>query len=157
MRSTRRGGARKSAGRKPILTSRQRLLLGAMIQALMWHKTRAVFDRKLADTLAQDDLPMLWDKQHEARRTGRDKDADAILWDIQAAIDEGVLQGRRYIQGPTKVAAGIREQIIRSVARAMSRRWRVHVSPRMAERCLEEYRALSARADAELADYKPDV
>lgn len=157
MPATRRGGARKGAGRKPTLTSEQRLHLGALIHARLWQKTRALFDRSLAGRLAEDELPMLWARLHDQHKAGRGKDADVTLWDIQAAIEEGALQGQRYFPGATKVAPGIREQVIRSVARVLSRRWRLYISTRMAERCLEEFRTISARADAELADDKPDV
>jgi hypothetical protein len=157
MPATGRGGARKGAGRKSTLSNQQRLQLGAMIHARLWDKTRALFDRKLDARLSEDELPVLWEGLREHHRAGRDDDVDMTLWDIQAAIDEGVLQGRRYFQGPTKVAPGIRRQVIRGVARVVSRQWQVQVSPRLAERCLEEFRAIAARADAELADDKPDV
>lgn len=157
MPATGRGGARKGAGRKAMLSSQQRLYLGAMIHARLWDETRALFDRKLAASLTEDEIPALWDRLDDHRRAGRAEDVEVTLWDIQAAIDEGVLQGRRYFQGPTKVAPRLREQVIRSAARLMSRRWQLPVSSRLAERCLEEFRTISARADAELADDKPDV
>ena len=46
---------------------------------------------------------------------------------------------------------------LRVMARTASQRWRLTISERMAERCLEEYRAFKARADADLADYVPDI
>jgi hypothetical protein len=55
------------------------------------------------------------------------------------------------------VAVSFRGPIIRGVARAASQRWRLTVPERMAERCLEEYRAFKARADADLADYVPEI
>jgi hypothetical protein len=124
-----RGGARRGAGRKPVLTSEQRLAIG---------------------------VPMLWvdlDRMRHAHPDVRDRQ----LADIQAAIEEGILQGRPYVPGPIKISPGIRRSIIQGVARAASQRWRLTVSERMAERCLEEYRALKARVDADMADYVPDI
>jgi hypothetical protein len=129
----RRGGARRGAGRKSVLTSDQRLEIGAVIHDMLWRETRARSNRVLAAKLAEDDLPMLW--------------ADLAR----------MLQGRRHVPGPIRVAPGIRRSIIRRVALAASQRWRLTVSERMAERCLEEYRALKAKVDAEMADYVPNI
>ena len=151
-----RGGARRGAGRKPVLTSGQRLEIGAVIHDMLWRETRARSDRVLAAKLAEDDLPMLWaglDRMRHAHPEVRDRQ----LADIQAAIEEGILQGRRYVPGPVRIAPGIRRSIIRRMALAASQRWRLTVSERMAERCLEEYRALKARVDADMADYVPDI
>jgi hypothetical protein len=79
------------------------------------------------------------------------------LADIEAEIEEGGLQGRRYFRGPTKVSPGIRGSIIRSVARAASRLFCISASERTVERCVEEYRAIDAKATAELATYVPDI
>jgi hypothetical protein len=152
----RRGGARSGAGRKPVLTSEQRLEIGALIHDMIWRQTRARFDKALETKLAEDDLPMLWAGLDRMRHDHPDV-RDRQLADIQAAIEEGILQGRRYIPGPIRTAPGIRQSIVRGVARAASQRWRLTVSERMAERCLEEYRALKARIDADMADYVPDV
>jgi hypothetical protein len=151
-----RGGARRGAGRKPVLTSEQRLLIGAVIHDMLWRETHARSDRALEAKLAEDDLPMLWADLDRMRHANPDI-RDRQLADIQAAIEEGVLQGRRYVPGPIRIAPGIRRPIICGVARAASQRWRLTVSERMAERCLEEYRAFKARADADLADYVPDI
>src|SRR5215218_3491723 len=151
-----RGGARRGAGRKPILTSEQRLEIGAVIHDMLWRATQVRSDRMLAAKLAEDDLPMLWADLDRMRRAHPNV-LDRQLADIQAAIEEGILQGRRYIPGPNRIAPGIRRSIIRRLALAASQRWRLTVSERMAERCLEEYRALKARVDAEMADYVPDI
>lgn len=152
-----RGGARRGAGRKPALTSTQRLIIGAVIHDMLWRKTRARSDAALEAKLAEDDLPMLWaglKRMRHARFDIRDRQ----LADIQASIEEGVPQGQRYVPGPITVAPGIRRPIIRGVARTASQRWRLTVSERMAERCLEEYRAFMARADADVADIdNPDT
>lgn len=151
-----RGGARRGAGRKSVLTSEQRLEIGAVIHDMLWRETRARSNRVLAAKLAEDDLPMLWsglDRMRHAHPDIRDRQ----LADIQAAIEEGILQGRRYVPGPIRIAPGIRRSIIRRVALAASQRWRLTVSERMAERCLEEYRALKAKVDAEMADHVPNI
>src|SRR6266545_7332958 len=151
-----RGGARRGAGRKAVLTSEQRLEIGAVIHDMLWRETRARSNRVLAAKLVEDDLPMLWaglDRMRQAHPVVRDRQ----LADIQAAIEEGILQGRRYVPGPIRIAPGIRRSIIRRVALAASQRWHLPVSERMAERCLEEYRALKARVDADMADYVPDI
>lgn len=151
-----RGGARRGAGRKAVLTSEQRLEIGAVIHDMLWRETRARSNKVLAAKLAEDDLPMLWaglDRMRHARPDVRDRQ----LADIQAAIEEGILQGRRYVPGPVRIALGIRRSIIRRVALAASQRWPLTVSERMAERCLEEYRTLKARVDADMADYVPDI
>ena len=99
---------------------------------------------------------MLWadlDRMRHAHPAVRDRQ----LADIQAAIEEGILQGRRYFPGPIRIGPGIRRSVIRRVAFAASQRWRLTVSERIAERCLEEFRALKARVDADMADYMPDI
>jgi hypothetical protein len=151
-----RGGARRGAGRKPVLTSEQRLEIGAVIHDMLWRETRARSDRAIEAKLAEDDLPTLWAGLDRMRHAHPDV-CDRQLADIQAAIEEGILQGRRYVPGPIRIAPGIRVSIIRRAALAASRRWRLTVSERMAERCLEEYRALKARVDAEMAGYLPDI
>ena len=145
-----RGGARPGAGRKPLLTPEQRLALGAVINDMLWRETRDRADEKLHAVLAEDDLPVLWADHDRARRATRNI-GDRHLWDIQAAIEEGVLQGRRRVPGPTRVAAGIRRRVVRSAALAASQRWQTRISERMAERCLEEYRAFKARSDSEVS------
>jgi hypothetical protein len=151
-----RGGARRGAGRKPVLTSEQRLEIGAVIHDMLWRETRARADSALEAKLAEDDLPMLWAGLDRMRHAHPDV-SDRQLADIQAAIEEGILQGRRYVPGPIRIARGIRGSIIRRMALAASQRWRTTVSERMAERCLEEYRALKGRVDADMADYVPDT
>jgi hypothetical protein len=99
---------------------------------------------------------MLWAGLDRLRHAHPDL-CDRQLTDIQAAIEEGILQGRRYVPGPIKIAPGVRGPIIRRVALAASQRWCLTVSERMAERCLEEYRALKARVDADMADYVPEI
>ena len=141
-----RGGARPGAGRKPVLLPEQRLALGAIIDSMLWRETRVRADQKLQVMLAEDDLPLLWADLDRSRRGSRNL-RDRLLWDIDAAIERGILRGRRGIRGPTKVAPGIRRRIIRSAALAASQRWQAPISQRMAERCLEEYRAFRARSD----------
>ena len=53
--------------------------------------------------------------------------------------------------GPRRTVPRIRGPIVRNVARAASRSFGISVSPRTAERCLEDYRALVARLSRELA------
>ena len=91
-----------------------------------------------------------------ANRRNLDFD-DARLADIEVEIEEGGLQGRRYFSGPRRVAPRVRRPIIRSVARAASRFFGIPISPRTAERCLEEYRALDARVNRALATDTPNV
>ncbi len=79
------------------------------------------------------------------------------LADIQAPIEEGILQGQRVLPGPPRVAPGIRRPILQRVAHAASQQWHLAVSVRMAERCLEEYRALKSRSDADMTGYVPDI
>src|SRR5437016_975790 len=110
------GGARRGAGRKPVLTSGQRLEIGAIIHDMLWRETRARSDRVLAAKLAEDDLPMLW-AGLDRMRHGHPDVRDRQLADIQAAIEEGILQGRRYVPGPIRmIAPGIRRSVIRRVA-----------------------------------------
>lgn len=161
MPTSRRGGARQGAGRKPILTGLQRLKIGAAIDRRLWRKTRADFVRSVDAKFADDDLRSLWARLQatpDVSRRKLDPDALADLFaDIEAEIEEGGLQGQRHFQGPTRVAPGIRGPIVRSVARAACRLYRVSVSERTAERCLEEYRAIEAKVTAELASHMPDV
>jgi hypothetical protein len=159
MRTSRRGGARDGAGRKPILTDEQRLQIGAAIHRRLWRKTRAEFARTVDAKFADDDLLALWaelNKIPTAERRNVDSD-DARLADIQVEIEEGGLQGRRYFSGPRRIAPRVRGPIVRSVARAASRLFGVSISLRTAERCLEEYRALDARVSRELATDMPKI
>jgi hypothetical protein len=157
--SSRRGGARDGAGRKPILTDLQRLQIGVAIDWRLRRKTRADFVRAVDAKFADDDLRALWARLDATRDVDRRKvDAEALaalLADIEVEIEEGALQGRRYFRGPTRVAPGIRRPIVRSVARAASRLYGVAISERMAERCLEEYRAIDAKVTAELSGCTP--
>lgn len=157
----RRGGAREGAGRRPILSDEQRLKIGAAIHRRLWRKTQAEFVRSVEAKFGDDNLRALWASLEATPRAGRRKvDPEALadhLADIQAEIEEGGLQGRRYFRGPTRVAPGIRGPIIRSVARAASRLLRASVSERTVERCLEEYRAIEARVTSELGTYAPDI
>lgn len=150
----RRGGARRGAGRKPVLTWAQRLHVGASVDSLLWRKTYARFDRELDAILAEDDLPQLWEGLHRLQQADPEL-LERQLSDIQASIEEGILQGRRYVTGPTRILPGIRRAILQKVADAASLRWHVAVSERMAERCLEEYRALRARIDADVKTLDP--
>jgi hypothetical protein len=74
-----------------------------------------------------------------------------LLDENQIEIEEGGPQGQQYFPGPTRIAAGIRAPITRSIARAASRRWREEITPRMVKRCLEDYRRIKAATDAQLA------
>jgi hypothetical protein len=141
------------------LTDEQRLQIGAAIHRRLWRRTRAEFARAVDARFADDDLSALWaelDKIPIAGRRNVDFD-DTRLADIEVEIEEGGLQGRRYFSGPRRVASRIREPIVRSVARAASRFFGVSISPRTAERCLEEYRALDARVTRELATRMPNI
>jgi hypothetical protein len=60
MKTSRRGGARQGAGRKPILTDEQRLQIGAAIHRRLWRRTRAAFARAVDGKFADDDLSALW-------------------------------------------------------------------------------------------------
>jgi hypothetical protein len=161
MPTRRRGGARRGAGRKPILTDLQRLKIGAAIDRRLWRKTRTDFVRSVDAKFADDDLRALWARLQATPDIDRRKvDPNALadlLADIEAEIEEGGLQGQRRFRGPIRVAPGIRKPIIRSVARAASRLYCASVSERTAERCLEEYRAINAKVTAELANYTPDI
>jgi len=153
MRTARRGGTRQGAGRKPILTDEQRLQIGAAIHRRLWRRTRVEFARAVDAKFADDDLATLWAGLNKIPVADRHKvDVDDVrLADIKVEIEEGGLHGRRYFSGPRRVAPRIRGPIVRSVARAATRLFGVSISPRTAERCLEEYRALDARFSRELA------
>jgi hypothetical protein len=141
------------------LTDEQRLQIGAAIHRRLWRKTRAEFARAVDAKFADDDLSALWaelNKIPTADRRNVDFD-DVRLADIEVEIEEGGLQGRRYFRGPRGVAPRIRGPIVRSVARAASRFFGISISPRTAERCLEEYRALDARVNRALATDTPNV
>jgi hypothetical protein len=156
MASAKRGGVRRGAGRKPVLGSLQRLQVGAMVHDALQQETQDRFDRALDARIAEDEeLPQIWARLGATPRRGRrdiDPESLAILLaDAQAAIEEGVLQGRRYFPGPGTTAPGVREPILRRVARDVSRRWKKRITPRMVEKCLEEYRATMRTMDVQLA------
>ena len=159
MRTRRRGGTRQGAGRKPILTDEQRLQIGAAIHRRLWRRTRVEFARAVDAKFADDDLAALWAELNRiaiAERRNLDF-GDVRLADVQVEIEEGGLQGRRYFSGPRRVGPRIRGPVVRSVARAASRLFGVSISPRTAERCLEEYRAIDARFSRELATDLPNI
>jgi hypothetical protein len=149
-----RGGARKGAGRKNVLTADQRFEVGAAIENLLWQETRAAFARKVAAVDLYGELGQA-QKQLLAEYANFPRlNQDAIgaqLDDIETEIEEGPLQGRRVWSGPTTVARGIRDPIIQRVAIEASQKWRVHVSARMAERCLEHYRSACAKDNVQIA------
>jgi hypothetical protein len=136
--------------------------VGARIHDLLWRSTHADFDRALDARLDDDgELKRLWARLHVTRKEGRDKvdpqELDRILSDIQAEIEEGVLQGQRYVPGPTQVGRGLRKPIIASVARDIAQRLGKPFTYDMAERCLEEYRALQRRIDKDMEGYEPGI
>jgi hypothetical protein len=159
IRFSRRGGARQGSGRKPILTDEQRLQIGAAIHRRLWRRTRAKFAGAVDANFADDDLSTLWADLNRIPIADRHKVHvdDARLSDIEVEIEEGGLQGRRYFRGPRRVAPGIRGPIVRGVARAAFRFFGVSISPRMAERCLEEYRELDAKLSREPATHRPKI
>jgi hypothetical protein len=167
MPKNKRGGARKGAGRKQVLTDVQRMRLGVAIQRRLCRKSYAIFRQSLYADLLEDYIPQQWAKlwaippADRARVAALPRDdpkgLDALLSDIRTDIEKGVLQGRRYFHAPRMAANGIRAPIICSVAKAASRRWRIEVTDRMAEKCLKEFRRIIARVDADLADDQPDV
>jgi hypothetical protein len=148
-----RGGARPGAGRPPELTDLQRLQIGAAVEQLLWQETRAAWaraDDAEISNLTDGELPRLWEEIWGAPIADRHRvKIGRILHDAAAEIKES-LQGKQYIKGPTRVAAGIRGPTIRSVARDASQHWGQEVTPRMVKRCLEEFRAINARANIQL-------
>lgn len=141
------------------MTDEQRLQIGAAIHRRLWRRTRAEFARAVDAKFADDDLSALWAELNKIPTADRRKvDFDDVRCaDIEVEIDEGGLQGRRYFSGARRVAPRIRGPIVRSVARAASRLFGISVSPRTAERCLEEYRAIDAKLSRDLATYKPNI
>lgn len=140
------------------MTDEQRLQIGAAIHRRLWRRTRWEFARAVDAKFADDDLSALWaelNKIPTADRRNLDSN-DVRLADIEVEIEEGGLQGRRYFSGPRRVAPRIRASIVRSVARAASRLIGASISPRTAERCLEEYRAIDAKLSRELAAHMPN-
>ena len=140
------------------MTDEQRLQIGAAIHRRLWRRTRAEFARAVDAKFADDDFSALWAELNKvpiADRRNVEFD-DVRFADIEVEIEEGGLQGRRYFSGPSRVAPRIRGPIVRSVARAASRLFGVSISPRTAERCLEEYRAIDAKLSRELAAHMPN-
>ena len=77
--TTGRGGARRGAGRKAVLTSEQRLEVGAVIHDMLWRETRARSDRALEAKLTEDDLPMLWAGLDQMRHAHRDVRGEYLI------------------------------------------------------------------------------
>jgi hypothetical protein len=155
--SNKRGGARQRAGRPPELTDLQRLAIGALVDRRLWEKTLAAWRRGLDakfSELTDGELPRIHAQIGDTPPANRHKvDPEALdlaLFDAEAVIETD-LYGKRHFKGPTRVAAGIRGPLIRTVARAASRRWGKEITPRMVKRCLEDFRAMKARVDAQLA------
>jgi len=159
MTKKKRGGRRKGSGRKPKLSSEVRLLIGGRVHTCLAKVTQEAFDRSL-DARA----PLLKDHYNRvdqfpaaSRRQWReleerygDDASDAapnlaaigeIRDDINSEIETGPLKGKRWEVGPQRTAYGTRRKVLLEVARAMSCRYGIAISTRMAERCLEEFRA----------------
>jgi hypothetical protein len=162
--SKNRGGARPGAGRPSKLTALQRLQIGAEIERRLWCRTQALFDQSIEaksddDGLLKKNWERIWAMPVGATDRCRVKPAalQDLLDDNQIMIQDGGLRGQQYFRGPSKVAAGIREPIIRSVALEASRLLQVAVLPRTAEKCLEEFRAREKKLAADLAGYEPVI
>jgi hypothetical protein len=152
------GGARPGAGRPPKLTDLERLQIGATADQRLRQETQDAWARADdAKISAQTDgeLPRLWDEIWAippADRRKVDPEAFALrLYDAEAAI-EVELQGERYVKGPARTAAGIREPIFRAIAQDVSLHWGKEINPHMVRHCFNEYRAMNkAMTNAQLA------
>jgi hypothetical protein len=155
--SNKHGGARLGAGRPPKLTELQRLQrlqIGAAVEWCLWQRTQVLFDQSLDakydyDGVLQKNWQQMWDMPVADRA---DPTAlQDLLDENQIEIEAGGQQGFNYFPGPTKIAAGLRKPIIRSIAQAVSQRWGEEFTPRMVKRCLEAYRRFKAKTDTQLA------
>jgi hypothetical protein len=151
-----RGGARLGAGRPPQLTDLQRLQrlqIGAAVEWCLWQRTQILFDQSLDakydyDGVLRENWRRIWDMPLADRRRVKPTALQDLLDENQSEIEAGGPQGLNYFPGPTKIAAGIRAPIIRSIAQAASQRWGEEFTPRMVRRCLEDYRRIKAGTDA---------
>ena len=148
-----RGGARPGAGRRRELTDLERLQIGAFADQRLWQETRGAWaraDDATISALTDGDLPRVWQEIWATPPADRHKVSPGALNEklSEAAGEiEISLKKQRYIKGPTRIAPGIRKPTFRAVAQDVSRRWRQAITPRMVKRCLEEFRAINARAD----------
>jgi hypothetical protein len=166
MRQKGSGGTRDGAGRPPALSFEQRVLLGTVIERRIQRKTRLQLRQKVRARYADDELEALWAQLRKIPVADRlklraqwkerhgDKPFDLsldpgligrLINDVRAEIEEGGLQGQRFFSGPKKTPDGIRKQVLGDLARAATRLWKKPVSVRLAEKCLEEVRAITAR------------
>ena len=168
MKQKRSGGTRDGAGRRPTLSFAQRVLLGTVIERRLQRKTLFQLRQKVRARYADDELETLWAQLRKIPVADRlklkaqwkerhgDKPYDLaldsgligkLISDVHAEIEKGGLQGQRVFLGPKKTPDGIRKQVLGDLARAATRLWKKPVSARLAEKCLEEVRAITARPE----------
>ena len=156
-----RGGKRPGAGRPLALSDAEKLRVGALIHQRVVKTTQTAFNSSIAKRHSDDGIEELWRrinsipvpvrqqrrKEWEENHPGEVYDAKldeseigSLLDEIQGAIEEGSLKGRRYFMAPERATKGGREQAIRVVVRAC-RRCGISLTERMAKTCFDKYRA----------------
>jgi hypothetical protein len=146
-----RGGLRRGAGRKPLLTVEEEIAIGAEIHNRIYAARRAnkrtgnelVITPALKDLWRQlNDIPIEQRRQLARKGMLESYEGDEGLFgqwmsDVQTEIGD---------MKPLKIAAegprGVREQIIRDVAQEKSAHYGMKISERKAERCLESWRSI---------------
>jgi hypothetical protein len=146
MPASKRGGARKGAGRRLTLNAAQWVVLGDAIEGALvkkideWHREAVIaqMDDKLRLEIGR------WDA---TPRLNRPKvSPKTIAKHAEKVSDEIGASGlQRYHPAPTTLPPGIVDPIIRSVTRELSRRWKVPIAFRTAERCWREHQKHMAR------------
>lgn len=145
-----RGGARKGAGRKPVLNLEERWALGAQCEGLWQDEIRARRDAK--GRKAYEDVDEEYRRvQASLRRRGtswlRSEAGMQALADVEIArrerlglSDDEVLPAVNRISAPRPKR--LRAEIIAQVALASN------ISPRRAEACWKEFRQMARRVSA---------
>jgi hypothetical protein len=155
----RKGGKRQGAGRKPVLSAVERLDLRARVEARLAEAARVRLKEMVEARNERFNLREKWarlqsipvDERRRRQSTKRNwADDDDTVLDVRDAV--AALYGSNKIEiSIAKLRYGLRRQIVATVAKEKSKELRRSITPRLAERCLEEYRAISSRLP------KPDV
>ena len=156
MAKSRRGGKRQGAGRKPTLSELDRLAVGAEANSRIWRATEAWvrarveakherYNLKEKSTRVRS-IPLPERKRWSQHSEDDGSTAGDAVYDVRDAIGAWMRDGsKKVIVSPGRAGYGLRREIITAVSADWSRKRGRSISPRLVERCLEEYRAIERR------------
>ena len=154
MVTTRRGGKRPGAGKRPTLSEIDRLAIGAEAEKRIAEaaeaRLRALVETKLEPYGLREKWARLRDVPTQERKRWARRSADDgsvtgdTVFDVRADLVALARTGK-IIVSHAQLRRGLRREVIATVAKEWSQRLSLTVTPRFVERCLEEYRAIISR------------